>query len=141
MKLRTKLAIVLNTLMMFSLTPAQTTPSVTAKIEKKEVEGLFILEAVANNSSKVFQSLTYQLLAVKESGTGNLSSNQQSGKFTLQPNETKKLSEISLNIDKKDALKVFLFIRDEKNYTVSQDSLIYNNKMANLEKKNFKKKT
>lgn len=140
MKLRTKLAIVLNTLMMFSLTPAQTTPSVTAKIEKKEVEGLFILEAVANNSSKVFQSLTYQLLAVKESGTGNLSSNQQSGKFTLQPNETKKLSEISLNIDKKDALKVFLFIRDEKNYTVSQDSLIYNNKMANLEKKNFKKK-
>ncbi len=140
MKLRTKLAIVLNTLMMFSLSHAQTTPSVTAKIEKKEVEGLFVLEAVANNSSKVFQSLTYQLLAVKESGTGNLSSNQQSGKFTLQPNETKKLSEISLNIDKKDALKVFLFIRDEKNYTVSQDSLIYNNKMANLEKKNFKKK-
>lgn len=141
MKLRTKLAIVLNTLIMFSVSNAQTTPSVTAKIEKKEIEGLFILEAVANNSTKVFQSLTYQLLAVKESGTGNLSSNQQSGKFTLQPNESKKLSEISLNIDKKDALKVFLFIRDEKNYTVSQDSLIYNNKMTSLEKKNFKKKT
>lgn len=126
---------------MTALSYGQTSPSVAAKIEKKDLEGLVTLEAIATNSSTVFYSLTYQLLAVKESKTGNLSSNQQSGKFTLQPNETKKLSEISLNVDTKDALKVYLFIRDEKNYTVAQDSLIYNNQIQSLEKKNLKKKT
>ena len=141
MNLTTKLLIALHFFIMTALSYGQTSPSVAAKIEKKDLEGLVTLEAIATNSSTVFYSLTYQLLAVKESKTGNLSSNQQSGKFTLQPNETKKLSEISLNVDTKDALKVYLFIRDEKNYTVAQDSLIYNNQIQSLEKKNLKKKT
>lgn len=115
---------------------------VKAKIETKDVEGVLVIKAMVNNDSKIYQALSYQLLAVKEGKTGNLSSSQQSGKFTLQPKETKQLSELNLNVDKNDALKIFLFVRDEKNNTVSKDSLNYNltKKIAAAEKKNFQKK-
>jgi hypothetical protein len=43
-----------------------------------------------------------------------MSSSQQQNKFTLLPKETKTLSEISMNVEKNDALKVYLFIKDEK---------------------------
>jgi hypothetical protein len=110
----------------FATFTAQDKNNVSSKIESTEVEGTFQIKAIASNKSPIHQSLSYQILAVKEGNTGNLSSSQQSGKFTLQPKESKQLSQMSLNLDKNDGLKVFLFIRDENNKTVSKDSLIYN---------------
>ncbi len=99
---------------------------IQAKIEVKDIEGVTHIKALANNNTTIFRALSYQILAVKEGSSGNLTSSEQSGRFTLQPNETKELSEMNINIDKNDALKVFLFFRDEKNNTISKDSLIYN---------------
>ena len=114
----TKRIILIMLLLSFAKFSAQDKNNVSSKIESTEVEGVFQIKAIASNKSPIHQSLSYQILAVKEGNTGNLSSSQQSGKFTLQPKESKQLSQMSLNLDKNDGLKVFLFIRDENNKTV-----------------------
>lgn len=100
---------------------------IVAKIESKDIEGQLKLSAMATNNTATYQELNYLLVSIKKGNGGNLSNNKQSGKFSLNPNETKKLSEISVNIADKDALKTFLYIRDEQTQKlVSKDSLEIN---------------
>lgn len=102
-------------------------PDIKGKIEVQDIEGQYNIKALAKNNSKVYVSLTYNLLSLKKGKTGNLSSSRQSGKFTLEPFETKKLSETSVNVEKKDALKIYLLINDEKTgKLISKDSLEVN---------------
>lgn len=108
---------------------AQDLNKVIAKIETHDVEGAFNLKAVVQNQSEVFRSLNYIFLAVKKDKGKNMSSSKQENKFTLLPKETKVLSEISINANKDDALKVYLFIKDEKTAKViAKDSLEMNSK-------------
>ncbi len=108
---------------------AQDKNTVTAKIEVDNIEGALKLKAVAKNEGSVHQSLNYIFLAVKKSKQKNMSSSQQENKFTLLPGEIKLLSEISMNVEKEDALKVYLFIKDEKTAKViAKDSLEMNSK-------------
>lgn len=100
---------------------------VIAKIESKDIEGQLKLSAVVSNNSAIFRKLNYLLVSIKKGKSGNLSNNKQSGKFSIDPSETKKLSEIAINMTDKDALKVFLFIRDEETQKlIAKDSLIIN---------------
>lgn len=99
--------------------------SITAKIEKTVIEGNLLLKATATNNTKQYSELDYLFISIKRGGSGNLSNNKQSGKFTLNPNETKILSQISVNLQKNDAVKIFLYIRDEESQQlISKDSLI-----------------
>lgn len=108
---------------------AQDSNKVVAKIETHDVEGVFNVKAVAQNQSEVFHSLNYIFLAVKKDKGKNMSSSKQENKFTLLPKETKVLSEISINVNKEDALKVYLFIKDEKTgKVIAKDSLEMNSK-------------
>ena len=108
---------------------AQEIKSVTAKIELENIEGTMNLKAMVKNGSEVHQSLNYIFLAVKKDRKKNMSSSQQQNKFTLLPKETKLLSEISINVNKEDGLKVYLFIKDEKSEKViAKDSLELNAK-------------
>ncbi|MBU8882126.1 curli production assembly/transport protein CsgE [Kaistella sp. DKR-2] len=108
---------------------AQDAQTVTAKIESENIEGTLNLKAVAKNQGQVHQSLNYIFLAVKKDRGKNMSSSQQQNKFTLLPKESKILSEISINVNKDDALKVYLFIKDEKTAKViAKDSLEMNAK-------------
>lgn len=105
-----------------------------AKIESKIVENQINLKAVVTNNTTIYQELNYLLVSIKKGSGGNLSNNKQSGKFSINPNEVKTLSEISVNLEKKDALKAFLYIRDEETQRlVAKDSLELNNDL-------FKKK-
>lgn len=107
---------------------------VTAKIESSHIENQIKLKAVVINNTAVYKELNYLLVSIKKGDGGNLSNNQQSGKFSVNPNEVKALSEISVNLEPKDALKAFLYIRDEETRTlVAKDSLELNNDL-------FKKK-
>lgn len=108
---------------------AQQSNEVTGKIEVNNIEGSLKLKAVASNQGGVYQSLNYIFLAVKKDKNKNMSSSQQENKFTLVPGEIKILSEISMNVNKDDALKVYLFIKDEKTAKViAKDSLEMNSK-------------
>lgn len=101
---------------------------VNARIEKSFLENLVKLKAIVVNNTPVYRELNYFLISIKKSNDGNLSNNKQSGKFSINPNEVKVLSEINVNIESKDALKAFLYIRDEETQKlISKDSLELNN--------------
>ncbi|KPH12785.1 curli-like amyloid fiber formation chaperone CsgH [Chryseobacterium sp. ERMR1:04] len=107
---------------------------INAKIENKIIEGQINLKAVITNNTTIYKELNYLLISIKKGSGGNLSNNQQSGKFSVNPNETKVLSEMNVNLEKKDALKAFLYIKDEETkQLVAKDSLEINNE-------SFKKK-
>ncbi|PWN63697.1 hypothetical protein C1631_022005 [Chryseobacterium phosphatilyticum] len=101
---------------------------VNARIEKSFLENQVKLKAIVVNNTPVYRELNYLLVSIKKSNDGNLSHNKQSGKFSIDPNEIKVLSEINVNIEPRDALKAFLYIRDEETQKmISKDSLELNN--------------
>lgn len=110
------------------LISGQEDKKINAKIENKIMEGQINLKAVVTNNTTIYKELNYLLVSIKKGNGGNLSNNQQSGKFSINPNETKVLSEINVNLEKKDALKVFLYIKDEETQKlIAKDSLELNN--------------
>lgn len=107
-------------------TSAQKNGAVTGKIVTENKEGQIKLRAVASNQSDLYSNLNYIMVSVKK-GKGGNSTNKQSGKFSLNPKETKTLSEVNLNLSKNDGLKVFLFVKDEEtDQVISKDSLEIN---------------
>lgn len=127
----------LNTFFVFLsiLMYGQEDKKVTARIESTTLENQIKIKAVVVNNTAVYKELNYLLLSIKKGEGGNLSNNQQSGKFSVNPNEVKVLSEMSVNLESKDALKAFLYIRDEESkILVAKDSLELNSDL-------FKKKT
>ncbi|WP_051190400.1 curli-like amyloid fiber formation chaperone CsgH [Kaistella palustris] len=105
---------------------AQNSEDVQGKIITENHGDLLQLKAVAINSSDLYRDLNYILISLKKGKSGT-STNKQSGKFSLRPNDTQALSEVRINLQKNDGLKVFLFLKDEKtDHLVSKDSLEIN---------------
>ncbi len=100
---------------------------IVAKIGKEVIEKQLKIKALVNNNTSTYQELNYLLISIKKGAGGNLSNNKQSGKFSINPNESKSLSEMSVNLEKGDALKAFLYIRDEETQKlIAKDSLEIN---------------
>lgn len=122
---------------------AQEDKKVTARIESRIVEGEIQLKAVVANNTSIYEELNYLLVSIKKGKRGNLSNNKQNGKFSINPNEVKVLSEINVNIEKKDALKAFLYIKDEETQKlIAKDSLelngdLFRKKIAGIEEDVF----
>lgn len=118
-----------------ALVDGQEDKKVNARIESSILENQIKLKALITNNTQVYKELNYLLISIKKGNSGNLSNNQQSGKFSINPNEVKVLSEINVNLEPKDALKAFLYVRDEETQKlIAKDSLEINNDL-------FKKKT
>ncbi|KUJ54973.1 CsgE family curli-type amyloid fiber assembly protein [Chryseobacterium aquaticum] len=108
-------------------TYAQEDKKIVAKIENEVIEKQLKIKALITNNTSTYQELNYLLISIKKGAEGNLSNNKQSGKFSINPNESKSLSEMSVNLEKQDALKAFLYIRDEQTQKLlSKDSLEIN---------------
>ncbi|WP_276731408.1 CsgE family curli-type amyloid fiber assembly protein [Chryseobacterium carnipullorum] len=118
-----------------AMVKGQEDKKVNARIERSILENQIRLKAVITNNTQVYKELNYLLISIKKGKSGNLSNNQQSGKFSINPNEVKVLSEINVNLESKDALKAFLYVRDEETQKlIAKDSLEINNDL-------FRKKT
>ncbi|MDQ0065820.1 CsgE family curli-type amyloid fiber assembly protein [Chryseobacterium lathyri] len=118
-----------------AMVDGQEDKKVNAKIESSILENQIRLKAVVTNNTAVYKELNYLLISIKKGSVGNLSNNQQSGKFSINPNDVKVLSEINVNLQQKDALKAFLYIKDEETQKlIAKDSLEINTDL-------FKKKT
>lgn len=105
---------------------AQKNSAIAGKIVTENKEGQIKIKAVASNKSEIYSALNYIMVSVKKGKSGN-STNKQSGKFSINPNETKTLSEMNINLSKNDGLKVFLFIKDEEtDQVLAKDSLEIN---------------
>ena len=110
-------------LVVFSSVNAQLNEHVLGKINILSADNLVTIEAQAENEEQIFkEDLFYTLLALKRNTSGNYSSNRQSGNFSMEPQERKKLSEIKLNIEKGEELKIYLFIKHHE-ILVAKDSL------------------
>lgn len=110
-----------------SLTFGQEDKRIIAKIENETLEKQLKIKAIVTNNTPTYVELNYLLVSIKKGENGNLSNNKQSGKFSINPGETKSLSEINVGLENKDALKAFLYIRDEQTQKlISKDSLEIN---------------
>lgn len=102
---------------------------IKAKIFSEINNNLISINNSAINNSDYYGELEYLFVSIKKSKEGNMSSNKQSGKFSLSPKSTKKLSETTVNLGANDELKCYLYIKDENTKElISKDSLIINSK-------------
>lgn len=102
---------------------------IKAKIFSEINNNLISINNSAINNSDYYGELEYLFVSIKKSREGNMSSNKQSGKFSLSPKSTKKLSETTVNLGANDELKCYLYIKDENTKElISKDSLIINPK-------------
>jgi hypothetical protein len=107
---------------------------VQAKIKVVKEDKLASVYATAVNTTDTYQgNLSYSFLTLKESKTGNISKNLQSGYFTLQPDETRLLSSTLLNVDSDTSISIYLFVKQDS-IIVSKDTLTINHKIG-FEKK------
>lgn len=113
-------------LLLSSISYSQITNTVVkAKIEREEIEGKLKISSTAENLSDILQSLTYKLTVIRKSNVNdNQSSNSQEGLFTLDPSETKKLSETQLNIEKDVEIIVMLLFYDENKQMIGKDRIV-----------------
>lgn len=117
--------------------------NVKANLDVKKEENIISIKARAINNDDIIHDLSYLLISVKQSSTGNLSNNKQEGKFVINPDETKDLSQIVINSRPEDQIKIYLFIRNEReNQLISKDSVFINinkeNDISTLNKKAVK---
>lgn len=95
-------------------------------IEYKTQEGIVSLNSTILSMENIVVELNYLFLVIKQTN-GNLSNQRQEGKFVINPNEKKNLSEVKINYDDNTELKAYLFIRDEnQNKLIAKDSLHLN---------------
>ena len=103
---------------------AQVSVNVVGKINLLEVDNFIVVRAHVENSELTFKNnLSYNLVGLKKSASGNYSSNRQSGEFSLKPQENKDVSELRLSIESDEEIKVYLFIKHEDK-VVSKDSVL-----------------
>ncbi|MFK5958646.1 MAG: curli-like amyloid fiber formation chaperone CsgH [Lutibacter sp.] len=112
---------------------SQLSETVVGKINISEKDNLIFIRALVENEELTFKNnLEYNLVALKKGVSGNYTSNRQSGEFSLKPEERKSVSEIRLNIEKNEEIKVFLFIKQNA-ILVSKDSIVIIPKNQNIE--------
>ena len=113
-------------LLMSAISYSQITNTVVkAKIEMEEIEGNVKITGTAENLSDIIQSLTYKLSVIKNSNLNdNQSSSSQEGLFTLDPSETKKLSETQINLERDVEIIVLLLFYDENKQLIGKDRIV-----------------
>jgi hypothetical protein len=111
----------------FGLSQETSDTIVIATIETETDENGITFIPLVQNKTQLHNEYNYLLLVKKTDEKNNLSLDKQSGKFTLTPNEIKKLSTIHLNKNPKTNLKALLYIRDEnQNLLIAKDSVEIN---------------
>jgi hypothetical protein len=117
-----------------SISLAQT-GKVYGKINMIKEDNFITLKAQVENRSIIHKDqLSYNLVALIKGVNGNYSNNNQSGKFSLKPQEEKEVSVIRINLNREEELRVYLFVK-KKDVLISKDSLfIVDKKKMKLQK-------
>lgn len=92
----------------------------------------------AKNITETSFSLRYELSVITTNGENNNSSkNSQSGRFTLDPFETKNLSQTSVSIDPENRTVILLVIFDLDDEVMGTDRLVYDGKQMEQAEENI----
>lgn len=123
--MKLKIIIFLSLIFQVSIAQQHTNTEVVAKIKTETIDGAISLLSTATNTTEVYKSLNYTFTVYKTDDQNNIAKNTQEGRFTLEANESKELSNISINIENKNKIVVLLLIfEDDK--IVGKDRLAFN---------------
>lgn len=86
---------------------------------------LDIIGTATNKTEENF-SLRYELSVITSDAANNSSKNSQSGRFTLEPFETKNLSQTSVSISPTGQTIILLVLFDVEDKVVGTDRIVYN---------------
>lgn len=84
------------------------------------------ITGTSKNRTELSFSLRYELSVITTNiADNNSSKNSQTGRFTLEPFETKNLSQTSVSIDRKNRTVILLVIFDQDDQVMGTDRLVY----------------
>lgn len=110
----------------FQVVVAQfTNTDVVAKIKTVAIDDMVSISGNATNTSEVYKSLKYTFSVFKTDSENNVTKNDQEGRFTLEPNESKELNKTLLNTEVPDKIIVLLLIYEEDEI-VGKDRIAFN---------------
>ena len=111
----------------FSFVSAQETKRIHAKINLFQKDIFVKIDAVIQNNDHIYKDkLNYHLLSLKkDTNSKTYIKDDRHGEFNLLPNEKKIITTIKLNVSPNQEVKVYLFIKDDKQL-IAQDSVKIN---------------
>ncbi len=103
-------------LFQFNFVSAQETEKIQAKINLFQKDIFVMIDAVVENSDHIYKNqLKYHLLSLRKNANSKIYTKEDRfGDFTLLPNEKKTITNLKLSIEPNQELKVYLFIKDDK---------------------------
>lgn len=102
--------------------------ALNAFIEVEQQGSMWTFHSKIQNTGDLYWEYNYLFLIKKTDDKNNLSIQRQSGRFTLEPNESKQLNQSQINISNEQNLIAYLYIRDEnENKLIAKDSLVFDN--------------
>ncbi len=113
---------------------AQEKKSIKAKINLFRKDIFVKIDAMVENNDHIYNhKLNYLLLTLKKDiNSKRYTKNNRFGEFTLLPNQKKIIASLKLNIDPNQEVKIYLFIKDQKQL-IAQDSVKINENIGILE--------
>jgi hypothetical protein len=115
--------------------------SVEAKIRVNALEDALEITGTAYNKTEINQSLRYELAVIKKNPVnGNLSKNNQNGRFVLAPGEKKELATTLINKTEKDNVIVLLLVYNLDDELIGKDRFAINDSPQQNQQEAIKKK-
>jgi hypothetical protein len=121
-----KFKLVILTTLFFQVSIAQfTNIDVVAKLKTETIDDIISVTATATNTTEVYKSLQYTITVFRTDANNNVTKNNQEGRFTLEANETKKLSQGSISVEDSNKI-VLLLLLYEDDKVIGKDRLAFN---------------
>jgi len=119
--------LILLLIIQFFFVSAQETENINTKINIFQKDIFVTIDAVVENNDHIYKNkLNYHLLSLTRDGNSKSYTKEDSfGEFNLLPNEKKTISSLKLNIEPNQVLKVYLFIKNNKQL-IARDSVTIN---------------
>ncbi|HKL35562.1 MAG TPA: CsgE family curli-type amyloid fiber assembly protein [Salegentibacter sp.] len=83
------------------------------------------ISGIAKNLTEATYSLYYELSVITSSGNNNSSKNSQTGRFTLEPFETRELSSTTISINPSQRTIILLMIYNDDDEVMGTDRIVY----------------
>ena len=90
--------------------------------------GCLEILGVAKNLTEATYSLHYELSVITSSGNNNSSKNSQTGRFALEPFETRELSSTTVSINPEQRTIILLMIYNDDDEVMGTDRIVYDEK-------------
>ncbi|WP_176132754.1 curli-like amyloid fiber formation chaperone CsgH [Salegentibacter holothuriorum] len=100
-------------------------------------DNLLEITGISKNLTEATYSLHYELSIITSSGNNNSSKNSQTGRFPLEPFETRELSSTTVSINSKQRTIVLLMIYDEDDEVMGTSRMVFDEKTQKKEEKQF----